>query len=100
MSGGLLLSDGSGGVARCIRCGAVAVGPCARCHEPVCGDCCVLTEGGAKVWAICLACEDRGGRSLSRGWRAVIGWIATPILVLLLLVLLLSWGFGACSHAR
>jgi hypothetical protein len=47
----------------------------------VCGDCCVLTEGGARVWAICLSCEDRGGRSLRRGWIAVVGWIAVPILL-------------------
>jgi hypothetical protein len=56
----------------------------------VCGDCCVLTEGGAQVWAICLACEDRGGRSLRHGWLAVIGWVAVPILGLALLLALLS----------
>jgi hypothetical protein len=56
----------------------------------VCGDCCVLTEDGAKVWAICLACEDRGGRSLRRGWLTVIGWVAAPILGLAAIVTLLS----------
>jgi hypothetical protein len=56
----------------------------------VCGDCCVLTEDGSKVWAICMACEDRGGRSLRRGWLAVIGWVAVPILGLAALVALLS----------
>ena len=90
MSGALIPVDGGGSSARCHRCGALAVGPCARCHDPVCGDCCVLTEGGARVWAICLACEDRGGRSLRRGWGAVIGWIAVPILVLAILVAILS----------
>ncbi len=55
--------DDGPGPAHCKHCGALAVGPCARCHEPVCGDCCVLTEGGAKVWAICLACDRRAGRS-------------------------------------
>jgi hypothetical protein len=50
----------------------------------------VLTEGGARVWAICLACEDRGGRSLQRGWGTVIGWIAVPILGLAVLVALLT----------
>ncbi len=94
MSGDLLLSDGSGGSARCVRCGAEAVGPCARCHAPVCGDCCVLTEGGARVWAICLGCEDAGGRSLTRGWVRVIGWFAAPILGLLLVVILLYWARG------
>jgi hypothetical protein len=91
VSGGLIHSDGGGPVARCVRCGAEAAGPCARCHAPVCGDCCVLTEGGARVWAICLACEDRGGRSLRRGWAMIIGWIAIPIVALAVLVTLLEW---------
>lgn len=85
------MSDGGGGFARCIRCGVKAVGPCARCHEPVCGDCCVLTEGGTRVFAICLACEDRGGRSLRGGWGLVLRWIGVPILALALLVLLLTY---------
>ena len=76
--------------ARCKHCGAPAVGPCARCQKPVCGDCCVLTEGGARVWAICLGCEGRAGRSLRRGWASVIGWIAAPILALAILVALLA----------
>jgi hypothetical protein len=50
----------------------------------------VLTEGGARVWAICLACEDRGGRSLRRAWIAVIGWIAVPIVLLAGVVALLA----------
>jgi hypothetical protein len=91
MSGGLQEIGGGGGAeARCIRCGALAAGPCARCREPVCGDCCVLTEGGAKVWAICNACEDRGGRSLRRGWGMVIGWILGPIVLLAAIVALLA----------
>jgi hypothetical protein len=85
------VGDGDGPVARCVRCGAEAAGPCARCHKPVCGDCCVLTEGGARVWAICLACEDRGGRSLRAGWVTVLGWIAVPILALAALVALLAF---------
>jgi hypothetical protein len=56
----------------------------------VCGDCCVLTEGGARVWAICLSCQDRGGRSLQGGWVTVISWVAVPILGLAVLVALLS----------
>lgn len=87
MSGGLLHSEGgSGPLARCVRCGAVAAGPCARCHDPVCGDCCVLTEGAHQVFAICLACEDRGGKSLRKGWGMVLWWIAVPIGVLLAVV--------------
>lgn len=91
MTGGLQHHDDGGPIARCIRCGAKAVGPCARCHEPVCGDCCVLTEGGAKVWAICLSCEDRGGRSLTRAWVRVVGWFVVPIAALALVVVLITW---------
>ncbi|MDC3959813.1 hypothetical protein [Polyangium jinanense] len=91
MSGGLIHHDDGPPVARCVRCSAVAAGPCARCQSPVCGDCCVLTEGGARVWAICLACEDRGGRSLRRGWITFLGWIAVPIAGLAVLVALLEW---------
>jgi hypothetical protein len=54
----------------------------------------VLTEGGARVWAICLACEDRGGRSLRNRWWVVISWFAVPILGLAVLVALLGWFTG------
>ncbi|MFP6685793.1 MAG: hypothetical protein VB934_13820 [Polyangiaceae bacterium] len=79
--------------ARCVGCGALAVGPCARCHDPVCGDCCVLTEGSAKPWAVCLSCDASGGRSLAGGWLVVLQWIGWPILILLLVVIVLSWFF-------
>ena len=69
MSGALQLHDDD--TARCIVCGALAVGPCATCHRPVCGDCCVLTEGGVATWAICLRCDRTRGRSLREGWRGV-----------------------------
>jgi len=68
------VDDDSG--ARCVRCGAEAAGPCASCHLPVCGDCSTLTEGGARVWAICLGCADRKGTSLSRAWRGLLLWLA------------------------
>ena len=90
MTGQLQLAGGGGDEAKCVTCGAKAVGPCARCHAPVCGDCCELTEGGAHTWAICLACAGSGGRSLSRGWWQVGAWIAVPIALLALLVLLLE----------
>lgn len=69
-------------LARCRHCGALAVGPCARCHSPVCGDCCVLTDGGANVYAICLACDRQGGRGLRSGWVLVLWWLGLPILLL------------------
>jgi hypothetical protein len=82
--------DFEDGDARCVHCGGVAVGPCARCNLPVCGACCVLTEGGARVYAICLACERRRGRSLRGGWVAVLTWVLVPILLLFALSTLLS----------
>ncbi|HEY8944952.1 MAG TPA: hypothetical protein VIM73_11855 [Polyangiaceae bacterium] len=95
MSGGLLTHGDGPPSARCSDCGVLAVGPCARCRRPVCGDCCVLTTGGASTWAICLECERRGGSSLRSGWWQVIGWFAVPILVLLGLSVLLYVLLGA-----
>ena len=89
MTGELQRVD-DGGPLRCSYCSSEAVGPCARCKRPVCGDCCVLTEGGAKLWAICLRCEERGGRSLVGGWALVLGWIAVPIVLLFVAVVVLG----------
>jgi hypothetical protein len=83
------VGDG-GGDARCTHCQAKAVGPCARCHAPVCGDCCVLTADTAKPWAICLTCDRRAGRSLRAGWLRVLAWILAPILLLALAITLLE----------
>jgi hypothetical protein len=77
--------------ARCVRCGALAVGPCARCHNPVCGDCCVLTEGGVRTWAVCLGCAERAGTGLTRAWLRLIAWILAPIALLAALVVGLYW---------
>jgi hypothetical protein len=90
-----LLSHGDGPAdARCVSCGAIAVGPCARCRNPVCGDCCVLTTGGSTTFAICSACERRGGSSLRAGWGLVLGWLAKPMLGLLVALLVLYFLFG------
>lgn len=89
----LRLADSDGGVAVCSICGKTAVGPCARCHAPTCGDCCVLTEGGTKLYAICLRCEKSGGRSLAHAWRQVIGWFLAPVVALALVLALLSFLF-------
>jgi hypothetical protein len=56
----------------------------------MCGDCVTLTEHGANVWAICHACNRRGGRSLRSGWKAALFWLVLPILALWLLVVLLE----------
>ncbi len=53
---------------RCTFCPRPAVGPCGACHRPVCGECCTLTEGGVKVWAVCLDCDRRGARTLRPAW--------------------------------
>lgn len=94
MSGALISSGDDGGFVRCGGCGALAAGPCARCRTPVCGDCCVLTSGGAQPWAICHACHRRGGASLRRGWTTVLGWFLTPVVGLLAIYFLLRWLFG------
>jgi hypothetical protein len=70
MSGGLQ-HVGDDDVTRCVHCGKPAAGPCASCRKPVCGDCCTLTEGGVQVFAICLACDRKGGRSLAPAWRSL-----------------------------
>ena len=78
----------------CALCGAVAAGPCARCGRPTCGACCVLTEGGATVWAVCTRCDKRGGRSLKSSWRAALTLLLLPIVALALVVALAEWLFG------
>ena len=93
MSGGLQLHDFDDG-ARCSFCSAKAVGPCAACARPVCGDCCTLTEGGAKVWAICLDCDRRDGRSLAGRWRGLLLWlggILGGLAALVALLALVAW---------
>lgn len=79
---GQLQHVGDDGPARCTMCGAEAAGPCARCRNPTCGDCSVLTEGGAKLWAICLRCEKRGGKTLAPGWVIVAAWLLGILVVL------------------
>lgn len=79
----LVSSGGDGdGLARCVRCAALAAGPCARCNLPMCGDCVVLTEHGASLWAVCHECARRGGRSLRAGWVGALFWVLVPIAVL------------------
>jgi len=82
---------GDGGAqARCVECGAKAVGPCARCHAPLCADCCVITTGGVKSWAICPQCARRTGSSLSRAWWSLTAWILGLLAALAAIVALLE----------
>jgi hypothetical protein len=87
-----LMSNSDGPTARCKLCQREAVGPCARCRSPICGDCCELTDGGATTFAICLTCVKRGGASLAPAWLGLLGWLALIVLPLVgiaaLLVLL------------
>jgi hypothetical protein len=86
MSGGL--QHAYDDVARCVHCGKIAVGPCASCKKPVCGDCCTLTEGGLTTFAICLECDRRGGRSLSSGWTRLLLGVFALLLALAAFALL------------
>jgi hypothetical protein len=89
MSGGLQPVDND--ITRCTYCPQPAAGPCATCQKPVCGDCSVLTESGVKVWAICIRCERRDGRSLRTAWGGFLLWLVGILVVLGLVVAALSW---------
>jgi hypothetical protein len=79
--------------ARCKVCGALAVGPCASCRAPLCGDCCVITEGGLTTFAICPGCERRSGTSLLGAWGSLLAWILGVIAVtaVAVVVVVLLW---------
>ncbi|MBX3228588.1 MAG: hypothetical protein KIT84_08040 [Labilithrix sp.] len=88
---GALQSSGDDGVERCAFCSADAAGPCASCRRSVCGDCCTLTEGGAKTWAICLECDRKKGRSLRGAWSGLGVWLLGLLVALATIVALLEW---------
>ncbi|MFO0741475.1 MAG: hypothetical protein U0270_36600 [Labilithrix sp.] len=88
---GALQSDGGDGVERCAFCSADAAGPCASCKRSVCGDCCVLTEGGAQTWAICLECDRKKGRSLSGRWGGLGLWLVGLLVAMAAVIALLEW---------
>lgn len=81
---GALQPVGGDGPPRCSGCGAEAAGPCMRCRRMLCGDCCVLTEGGVQVYALCKRCAAKG-RSLRPGWVGVVSILGLVLLVLLAL---------------
>jgi hypothetical protein len=91
MTGQLQSHGDGGGFIHCTLCGGDAAGPCARCRRPVCGNCCVLTEGTAGRWAICLDCDRRGGRNAQHGWWSLGAWLLIPIGVLAIVLALLMW---------
>jgi hypothetical protein len=57
----------------------------------VCGECCTLTEGGVKVWAVCLDCDRKGGRSLSRAWGGLVVWLVGLLVILAAVTAALGW---------
>ena len=48
----------------------------------VCGDCCVLSDGGASTFALCTTCEKRGGASLRPGWLGLVLWLGAVVAVI------------------
>ena len=78
-------------VERCAYCGRPAAGPCATCKKMVCGECCVLTEGGVQTWAICLRCDRKGGRSLRSAWTGILIWGLGMLLILGALAFVAVW---------
>jgi hypothetical protein len=87
---GELQTVGDDGPERCAFCSADAVGPCASCGRSVCGDCCTLTEGGVKTWAICLECDRKKGRSLTSAWRSLVLALVAGLVVMFAIVSLLD----------
>lgn len=92
MSGQLQRFDDDGTI-RCFLCGADAAGPCIRCRRSVCGDCCVLVDGKAQKWAVCLRCEGQGATEVS-GWGSLGLFFVKLIAVLAALVTFLAWLAG------
>jgi hypothetical protein len=90
LSGQLLLA-GDDGPTRCSFCPREAAGPCASCHRPVCGDCSTLTEGGVKIWAVCLECDRTKGRSLRSAWSTLVLWLVGILLALAAATALVGW---------
>ncbi len=78
--GSLVPVGGGAPDARCKLCSRTAVGPCARCRSPVCGDCCELTDGGATTFAVCLTCVKKGGTTLAPAYRELLRWLAPIVL--------------------
>lgn len=79
------------GPERCSFCSNEAAGPCASCARPVCGNCCTLTEGGVRTWAICLECDRKKGRSLQGAWGSFGLFLVAILVALAAAVALMAW---------
>lgn len=91
----LRLSPSDASIARCKHCGAPASGPCRRCREPLCADCCLLVEGQLETYALCRDCAALTGPSVRWRHAQVVLWLVLPILILILLLVLLQAFFGS-----
>ena len=87
---GALQTVGDGGAARCVICHGEAIGPCARCRRPVCGDCCELVQGGGKPFAVCVSCE-RGAKRALGGLGGLAVWVLGVVLVVVAMGAALLW---------
>jgi hypothetical protein len=75
---------------RCYICGADAAGPCAKCRNSVCGDCCVLVDGAAQKWAVCTRCSKAEHSKLG-GWGALAWFFVKIVAFLLGIIFLLAY---------
>ena len=57
----------------------------------MCGDCCTLTEGGVRTWAICLECNRKKGRSLTSAWGSFGLFLVGILVVLAAAVAAMAW---------
>lgn len=88
---GSLRTVGDDAPPRCSFCAREAAGPCASCRRLVCGECCTLTEGGVRTWAICLECDRKKGSWLGGAWGSFGAWLVALLVGLAVLVALLEW---------
>lgn len=44
-----------------------------------------------RVWAVCLECDRTRGRSLTRAWGGLLGFVGAILAVLAAVVVLLAW---------
>ena len=55
------------------------------------GDCCALTEGGLRTWAVCLECDRKKGGSLAGPWSGLLLLLGGVLVVLAAATALVGW---------
>ena len=91
MSGSLQHVEDDG--ARCKVCAALAVGPCARCAAPLCGDCCVIVRGRATPYAVCPSCA-KPAATLGAAWNGLVVWLLGVFVLLAVATAFVGWLAG------